>query len=171
MTSGNYAIKVTDLSKVYRVYSKKWGPVLELMGKTSDHYEKWALKDIDFGVTKGEVFGIIGSNGAGKSTLLKIIAGRITESSGSVDVHGHISAILELGTSFNPQYSGRENALLGCMNLGLTRAQAKQKLDWIIDFSELASVIDQPFLTYSSGMQGRLTFSTAISVETRCFDY
>lgn len=159
------AISVTGVGKFYRMYSKPADLFWELVRRRTMHTEKHVLSDITFDVQRGEVVGIIGANGAGKSTLLSIIAGTLQQSSGEVDINGTLTAILELGTGFNPEQSGRQNVYLGGIAMGMTRREVDSKIDGVIAFAELEDVIDQPFKTYSSGMQARLTFSTAISVE------
>ncbi len=175
MSSKNIAISVKDLSKRYEIYetphdrlkqfvAPRWA---RLSGQTPKEYFRdfWALKDISFEVKKGEAVGIIGRNGSGKSTLLQIICGTLTPTSGSIQTNGRIAAMLELGSGFNPEFSGRENVYTNGAILGLARDEIDRRFDDIAAFADIGVFIEQPVKTYSSGMVVRLAFAVAINVD------
>lgn len=159
------AIHTHALDKAYKVYDKPFNFLKEALTGRAYHRDKHALRDISITIRRGEIVGVIGRNGAGKSTLLKIIAGTLAPTQGSVTVNGRVSAILELGTGFNPSYSGRDNVILSALMRGMPEAEVLRKFDSIVAFAGLEDVINQPFHTYSSGMQARLAFAAAVSVE------
>lgn len=159
------AIHAEGLHKVYKVYASPWNRLRELLSKRLLHREFHALHDVSFDLPEGEGLAVIGENGAGKSTLLKILAGVTTPTSGGVKVRGKIASILELGSGFHPEFSGRQNIQLNAAMLGLSPEEVTAKLPDIIAFSELGEFIDQPVKTYSTGMSMRLGFAIATQVE------
>lgn len=161
------AIKVENLSKVYKLYDSKKDRLKESIHPLKKKYSRdfYALKDISFAIEKGETVGIIGKNGSGKSTLLKIITGLITPSTGQIEVNGKVSALLELGAGFNPEYTGLENIYLNGNIMGFTRAEMDAKIEDILSFADIGDFIYQPIKMYSSGMTIRLAFAVAINVE------
>lgn len=163
------AIEVKDVSMRFtltdnKIFSLKEFVTMKLSGKMKTS-EFWALKDITFDVYKGEVLGIIGKNGSGKSTILKIISGILSPTKGAVSCSGNIVPMLELGSGFDPDLTGRENIFLNGAILGYTEEYLKSKYDEILEFSELGYFIDVPIRNYSSGMMARLAFSVATIVK------
>ncbi len=164
----NSIIEVKNLSKLYKLYNKPSDRLIDalLPFKNKERFKKfYALKDLSFNIDKGETVGIIGKNGSGKSTLLKILTGVITQSEGSADVNGRVSALLELGAGFNPDYTGIENIYLNGTIMGCSKEEMDQKLDDILSFAEIGDFVYQPVKTYSSGMFVRLAFAVAINVD------
>lgn len=161
------AIRVEDVTKVYRLYEKPIDRLKETVSITHKNYHRdfYALSGLSFEVKKGETVGIIGTNGSGKSTILKIITGVLTPTSGNVEVNGKISALLELGAGFNMDYTGIENIYMNGTMMGYTKKEMEAKLQDILDFAEIGDFVYQPVKTYSSGMFVRLAFALAINVE------
>jgi lipopolysaccharide transport system ATP-binding protein len=159
------AVRATNLTKHYEVYKRPADRLIEMVTRRPRHTTFAALEDVSFDVGRGETVGIIGQNGAGKSTLLKLLCGVSKPTSGSITTEGTIASILELGTGFHPEFSGRDNAALNAAILGLSAEEMKRKLPAILEFSELGSFIERPVKTYSSGMYMRLAFSVAVNVD------
>jgi len=158
------SIEIQNVTKVYRLYRKPVDRLKEALFHKKLHHSFESLKGVTFSTGSGESVGIVGENGAGKSTLLKILAGVLTPTSGEVFVRGRVAALLELGTGFHPEFTGRQNIYLNAALLGLDQEQIRDKEAAIIDFAELGPFIDHPIKTYSSGMAMRLAFSIATSV-------
>ncbi|WP_338016201.1 ABC transporter ATP-binding protein [Metasolibacillus meyeri] len=167
MSSNTSSISVKNLSKVYQIYEK---PIDRLkqsfsFGKKIHYREFNALSKINFEVKQGQTFGIIGQNGSGKSTLLQILASTLTATEGEVNVNGRVAALLELGSGFNPEYTGRENVFLNGSILGISEEEMKMRFEEIEKFADIGEFINQPVKTYSSGMYVRLAFAVAINVD------
>jgi ABC-type polysaccharide/polyol phosphate transport system ATPase subunit len=167
MSNSSVAISVDHVSKKFRIYHEKnqYLKSALLSGKRARYEDFWAVNDVSFEVQTGSTFGIIGSNGSGKSTLLKCIAGILHPEKGSISTQGRTAALLELGSGFHPDLSGRENVFLNGALLGLTRGELERKFDEIVDFAGLEEFIDTPVKNYSSGMAVRLGFAIAINVD------
>ena len=163
------AIRVDDVSKMYRKYTERSSSLKERITKVrGDRYEEfWALKDVSLEIEHGAFYGLVGHNGSGKSTLLRMMAGVHRPTKGSITANGRITALLELGAGFHPDLSGRENIYLNASIMGMRRQEVDKILDDIIDFSQIEELadgnpIDAPVKTYSSGMFVRLGFSVEI---------
>ncbi len=166
MRDREYVIEVTDVTKKFKVYYDKGKTLKEkaLRASRSKYEEREVLKGISFQVKKGEAVGLIGHNGCGKSTTLKLLTRIMYPDSGTVELKGRVSSLLELGAGFHPDMSGRENIYINASIFGLRRKEIDQRMEEIIAFSELGGYIDNPVRTYSSGMYMRLAFSVAIHV-------
>ncbi len=175
MSFNNIAIRVSELSKYYQIYESPhdrlkqfFMPKLRRLFRQEaiNYYREFvALKDVSFDIKKGETFGIVGRNGAGKSTLLQIICGTLTPSAGVVNINGRVAALLELGSGFNSEFTGRENVYMNASVLGLTKEEIDGRFEDIVKFADIGEFLDQPVKTYSSGMYVRLAFSVVVHVD------
>jgi lipopolysaccharide transport system ATP-binding protein len=166
------AIRATHLSKCYHIYSTPHDRLKQFMAprlqrmvgmKPKQYFhEFWALNDVSFEIKKGETVGIIGRNGSGKSTLLQLLCGTLTPTNGQVEINGRVAALLELGSGFNPEFTGRENVYMNAAVLGLSHAEVQERFDDIAAFADIGEFIEQPVKTYSSGMFVRLAFAVNI---------
>lgn len=165
--TGDVVIEAAGLGKCFHVYERPSHRLLQglVRGRRRFYEEFWALRCVDFTVRRGETLGIIGRNGSGKSTLLQMIAGTLTPTEGEIQVRGRIAALLELGSGFNPEFTGRENVHLNASILGLTKAEIDARFDDILEFADIGAFIDQPIRNYSSGMVMRLAFSVMAHVD------
>ncbi|MDP1645535.1 MAG: ABC transporter ATP-binding protein [Thiobacillus sp.] len=161
------AISIHNVSKRYHVYENQRARLRHALWPSSKDgvSEVWALQDINFEVKRGDSVAIIGRNGSGKSTLLEIITQTLTPTTGKVQVNGRVAALLELGSGFKPDYTGRENVFLNGLLLGLTRAEIERRYDEILSFADIGDVLDRPVKTYSSGMLVRLAFAVQVALE------
>lgn len=165
--SSDTAIEVSGLGKCYLVYEKPAHRLLQMLwrGRRKYYREFWATKGVNFRIMRGETIGIIGRNGAGKSTLLQMICGTVDQTEGEISVNGKVAALLELGTGFNPEFTGRENVYLSGALYGLTSGQVDERFDAICTFADIGEFIDRPLKTYSSGMFVRLAFAVIVHVD------
>jgi lipopolysaccharide transport system ATP-binding protein len=161
------AIRISEVSKCFHIYDKPRDRLLQMLTPENKKYyrEFWALKSISFYVKRGTTVGIVGKNGSGKSTLLQLICGTLSQSNGEIETNGRIAALLELGSGFNPEFTGRENVYMNSAVLGLTKDEVDSRFQDIVDFADIGLFIEQPVKTYSSGMLVRLAFAVAINVD------
>jgi teichoic acid transport system ATP-binding protein len=168
MSDKDYAIRLKDVKKVYKLYNKPKDRLFDAFGLLRGKRKpalNYALKGVDLEIKKGETVGIIGTNGSGKSTILKIITGVLYQTSGDVDINGRISALLELGAGFNMEYTGVENVYLNATMMGFSDEEIEKKLPEILEFADIGDYVYQPVKTYSSGMFVRLAFAVAINID------
>lgn len=165
--SSETALSVSCLSKCYQIYARPKDRLLQMLwrGKKNFHREFWALRDVSFTVARGESVGIIGRNGSGKSTLLQMVCGTLNPTSGTIYSVGRVAALLELGSGFNPEFTGRENVYMNAALYGLNTDETNQRFDDIASFADIGDFIDQPVKTYSSGMMVRLAFAVIAHVD------
>jgi len=173
--SCDFILEARNLSKCYHIYDHPRDrlkqmvlpPLRRPVGLAPKQYfrEFWSLRDVSFELSRGESIGVVGRNGAGKSTLLQIITGVLAPTVGSVKIRGRVSALLELGTGFNPEFSGRENISLSLALQGFSKKEIENKFESVVSFADIGSFIDRPVKTYSSGMYSRLAFAVAINVD------
>lgn len=163
--SSDVVVKAAGLSKCYHLYDRRSDRLKQMLfrGRKSFYREFWALRDISFEVKRGESVALVGRNGSGKSTLLQLICGTLNPTSGSVATSGRVAALLELGSGFNPDFTGRENVFLNGAIIGLSRQEMTDRYQDIVSFADIGDFLDQPVKTYSSGMLVRLAFSVAIN--------
>ncbi len=164
--SSNLAIKVSHLSKCYHIYDKPHHRLVQMLtrGRRKLSRDFWALRDVSFEVKRGETVGIVGRNGSGKSTLLQMICGTLNPTGGEVEVAGRVAALLELGSGFNPEFTGRENIFLNAALLGLSQYEIAERYEEIVSFADIGDFINQPVKTYSSGMIVRLAFAVQAQI-------
>lgn len=168
LMSSDIAICLKNISKKYKLYEKPIDRLWQMLPWNKDKTigeEFWALKNIDMEIRKGEVIGLVGQNGAGKSTLLQLVCNTLQSTSGEIHVNGKIAALLELGSGFNPEFTGKENVYMSAAISGLSKEETDEKYNEIVEFSGIGDFVNTPVKNYSSGMMVRLAFAVATSVE------
>ena len=169
MSSDRVVIRLSNVKKLYKLFSSDKKRLLSVFSKKVKYIEKWAVDDVSFEIREGESVAIFGVNGAGKSTVLKMITGVAFPTEGWIDVFGRVSALLELTAGFDPQLTGRENIYLKCQLMGMRDHEIRAAEQSIVDFAEIGDYIDQPTRTYSSGMLSRLGFAINVNTEPEIF--